>query len=175
MTPLLLLSELLHLDVDAAEEREAGWSVSPVSCPPHTSSPTPGTPSLLLRSPLGLRLLVLLDFQSTAVLLRLHVLQHYFCEAQVPRLQHAGHRGQRGHLMTGHLMLRATCVLRVLPTKEGGTSVSGDLGLTDRRPRSQVPWAHSPEPPGPLLALSICPPTKLPVSVSHSLQSHQGL
>lgn len=52
--------------------------------------------------------------------------------------------------MTGHLMLRAMCVLSVLP--EIGRRHfqfqeiwKGEGAMIDHRPRAQVPWAHYPE------------------------------
>lgn len=41
-----------------------------------------------------------------AFLLRLHVPEHGICEAQVPRLQHADHSVQRGHLLGGAPVVR---------------------------------------------------------------------
>lgn len=64
-------------------------------------------------APLGLGLLVLLGLLGPALPLSLHVLQHDIREAQVPQVQHAGHRIQRGHLATEDTgqKLRACAVL----------------------------------------------------------------
>lgn len=91
MAPPLFLSQLLHF------EGHAG-----VGGKSQVTGPPGGPASSHLRTaPLGLRLLVSLGLLRPALPLRLHVLEHGLRKAQVPRLQHAGHSVQRGHLVTG--------------------------------------------------------------------------
>lgn len=87
VTLLLLLGQLLYFEVHAAVE--GGGQSSP--------GPAPRLPPA---APLGLCLLVPRCLLGPAFLLRLHVPEHGICEAQVPRLQHADHSVQRGHLAT---------------------------------------------------------------------------
>lgn len=74
-------------------------SVLPARAPRQRPSPAPPTP-LLPATTLGLSLLVPLGLLGPALLLCLHVPEHGLREAQVPRVQHACHGVQRGHLVT---------------------------------------------------------------------------